>query len=72
MNRLMTWTAALVMAVAFAGCASNYPGNPAPCASCKYGVQRQGRAEVQKWTCVVNGKEVNCSANEAGCETCKK
>lgn len=72
MKGLMIWATGILLAVGVAGCGTTYSGNPAPCASCTYKVERKGRSEDRKWVCVVDGKEVNCAANTPECPGCRK
>ncbi len=71
MNRLMTWTVALVMAVALAGCAAT-PQSGLPCDHCTAAVTHVNKRAEYKVYCVVDGKVVDCRTNPEGCPTCKK
>lgn len=70
MRRMWAWAAALVFAVALAGCAGPAKSGM-PCESCKFGVADK-KASPPKWYCVVDGKEVDCRANPQACAMCKK
>ena len=70
MATLLKMSAALLLAVGFAGCASA-PTNQ-PCASCVDGVATVKKGTEKHAICVVNGKQVDCTKNPAECPRCAK
>lgn len=70
MATLLKMSAALLLAIGFAGCASA-PTNH-PCASCSSGVASVKKGTETHAYCVVNGKQVDCTKNPAECPSCAK
>ncbi len=82
MRRFLCVTAAAVLAVLVAGCASTGGGVQTPCEKCDYGYVYLGkRSELRKWCnpnadkptcCIKDGKIYDCSKNPMECPECAK
>lgn len=71
MATLLKASAALLLAIGFAGCAASAPTNH-PCASCSEGMASVKKGYEKRAYCVVNGKQVDCTKNPAECPSCAK
>jgi hypothetical protein len=70
MRNLMAAILAGVLSILVAGCASNGKSSM-PCEKCTYAVPDK-KSSPPKAVCVVDGKQVDCTANPAACPGCKK
>ena len=82
MRRFLSWSAAAVLAIAMAGCASTGGEAKTPCEKCEYGYVYLGkRTELRKYCaaggdkatcCIKDGKIYDCSKNPMECPECAK
>jgi len=71
MRRFLSWTAAVVMAIALAGCASTGSSGKG-CESCDYGYVPVKKSSDRRVWCIKDGKMLDCTKNPPECPECAK
>lgn len=71
MRRFLGWSAAGLIALALAGCAST-GGSATPCEKCDYGYVAVGKRYERRAWCIVDGKKMDCAKTPPECPECAK